>query len=417
VTRLRGLIVCTTAGLALAVAALPGSAPGADSPALKAKHAEATLVLNEISALDERLSVLTERYDGARVHLQAVEKRLRAERIALTRARRQYHQATTQIARLVVSLYNSGSPSSLEAILGAGSLEKMVAIADDQIALAHARTQIATTAKDARAQVQATVIALRANRQDAARSLRNLAETRQTVVQGLAQRQRLLASVKTQIAHLEAEQRARQRRLLAAARARLAAEERAAAQRAARAAALAKAQAERAAAAADAAAATTDPSGTTTDPTATALSADPTLTDPTSTDGTSTAEATAPEAPVTAPGHPEAAALALDYIGVPYLWGGATPAGFDCSGLVTYVFAQLGIQLPHFAAAQYTYGVAVPRDQLQPGDLVFFDNLDHVGIYIGANEIVNAPHTGAYVRIDNLSEPWYANRYVGARRI
>ena len=116
-------------------------------------------------------------------------------------------------------------------------------------------------------------------------------------------------------------------------------------------------------------------------------------------------------------GHPDAATIALQFIGVPYLWGGSTPSGFDCSGLVTYSYAQLGIQLPHSAADQYGFGVAVPRDQLQPGDLVFFDGLDHVGIYIGNNELVNAPHTGTFVRIDRLSEPWYANRYVGARRI
>ena len=69
----------------------------------------------------------------------------------------------------------------------------------------------------------------------------------------------------------------------------------------------------------------------------------------------------------------EAATIALHYLGVPYLWGGATPDGFDCSGLVMYVYNQLGISLPHFAAAQYGLGSPVARDQLQPGDLVFFE--------------------------------------------
>ena len=116
-------------------------------------------------------------------------------------------------------------------------------------------------------------------------------------------------------------------------------------------------------------------------------------------------------------GHPQAAEIALQYLGVPYLWGGASPSGFDCSGLVTYVFAQLGVDLPHFAAAQWGYGVPVAVSQLQPGDLVFFNDLDHVGIYLGDNEFIDAPHTGSFVRIDTLDEPWYANHYVGARRI
>jgi cell wall-associated NlpC family hydrolase len=101
---------------------------------------------------------------------------------------------------------------------------------------------------------------------------------------------------------------------------------------------------------------------------------------------------------------------------VPYVFGGSTPSGFDCSGLVMYVYAQLGILLPHYAAAQYTLGVAVPRNALQAGDLVFFDNLNHVGIYIGGNEFVDAPHTGDVVKVSPIAG-WYAETYVGARRI
>jgi cell wall-associated NlpC family hydrolase len=112
-------------------------------------------------------------------------------------------------------------------------------------------------------------------------------------------------------------------------------------------------------------------------------------------------------------------AIALQYLGVPYLWAGASPSGFDCSGLVQYVFAQMGVSLPHNAAAQFHYpgAVSVPPNQLQPGDLVFFNGLDHVGIYLGNGEFVDAPHTGTTVRIDSLSEGWYAAKYDGAKRI
>jgi len=114
-------------------------------------------------------------------------------------------------------------------------------------------------------------------------------------------------------------------------------------------------------------------------------------------------------------GHPEAATIALKYLGVPYAWGGATPGGFDCSGLVMYVYGQLGISLPHYAAAQYGFGTPVSRDQLQPGDLVFFDGLNHVGIYIGGGEMVHAPQTGDVVKITPLTD--FGASYVGARRL
>jgi cell wall-associated NlpC family hydrolase len=119
--------------------------------------------------------------------------------------------------------------------------------------------------------------------------------------------------------------------------------------------------------------------------------------------------------------------IALKYLGVPYLWGGASPAmGFDCSGLVKYVFGKLGVSLPHYAASQWysPNAVWVAPNRLQPGDLVFFVGSDgtrkspgHVGIYVDDGYIIDAPHTGSFVRIDSLGEPRLADGYVGAKRI
>jgi cell wall-associated NlpC family hydrolase len=111
--------------------------------------------------------------------------------------------------------------------------------------------------------------------------------------------------------------------------------------------------------------------------------------------------------------------IAMQYLGVPYVWGGASPSGFDCSGFVMYVFAQVGISLPHYTVAQWDYpnAVSVPRNDLQPGDLVFFAGLGHVGIYVGNGQFIHAPHTGDVVRIDSLSEGWYSSEYDGAKRI
>ena len=81
-----------------------------------------------------------------------------------------------------------------------------------------------------------------------------------------------------------------------------------------------------------------------------------------------------------------------------------------------YVYAQIGIARPHYTLAQYRLGVAVTRAELHTADLVFFDGLGHVGIYIGANQFIHAPHTGDVVRVSAITG-WYAQTYVGARRI
>jgi peptidoglycan DL-endopeptidase CwlO len=105
---------------------------------------------------------------------------------------------------------------------------------------------------------------------------------------------------------------------------------------------------------------------------------------------------------------------ALQQIGVPYVWGGASPQGFDCSGLVMWLYAHYGVDLPHFAASQYHLGPQVATDQLRPGDLVYFNKLDHVALYIGNGWVVQAPHTGDWVRMTPLSNPWFQATYVGA---
>jgi cell wall-associated NlpC family hydrolase len=111
-----------------------------------------------------------------------------------------------------------------------------------------------------------------------------------------------------------------------------------------------------------------------------------------------------------------AVGIAMRYLGTPYVWGGASPGGFDCSGLVAYVYGQMGVSLPHYTGAQWNVGVPVSRGDLQPGDLVFFDGLGHVGIYMGGGQFIHAPHTGDVVKISSFSG-WYAATYVGARRV
>lgn len=111
-----------------------------------------------------------------------------------------------------------------------------------------------------------------------------------------------------------------------------------------------------------------------------------------------------------------AARIATRYLGAPYAFGGAGPAGFDCSGLVMHVYARVGVAVPHNAAQQYRYGTAVPRARLQPGDLVFFDRLRHNGIYLGEGRFIHATRPGG-VKIGRLDGEWFRDRWVGARRL
>ena len=113
-----------------------------------------------------------------------------------------------------------------------------------------------------------------------------------------------------------------------------------------------------------------------------------------------------------------AAKIAVKAVGVPYRWGGSSPAsGFDCSGLVYWAYGRIGVSVPHSSYALYGLGRSVQPSRLRAGDVLFFSGLGHVGLYIGRNRMVHAPQSGRNVEIVPLGRSHYGSRLVGARRL
>src|SRR5262245_10526987 len=113
-----------------------------------------------------------------------------------------------------------------------------------------------------------------------------------------------------------------------------------------------------------------------------------------------------------------AAKFALGEVGVPYRWGGESPgSGFDCSGLVRWAYLRVGVELPHNSYALYGQGKKVSESRMAPGDILFFEGLGHVGMYIGRDRMVHAPESGRNVEVVRLSGSNYGARLIGARRV
>ena len=373
---------------------------------IKAKERQAQVVLAQVAALDQRFEASVEAWHGAQYELQLTMHQLVLDRRALRLASVEKRVALARVRARIVSLYESSADTStLGIFLGSTSVSDILDRLDAARQVEAADHRLALQTAAARNRYAAAVRKTTAIERERAAAVAQRDSERRQIGAMLDQRKRLLASVQSEVVKLRADEARRQAKLAAEARARLAAEQAALRQQEAAQAAAARAAKE---AAAKPKPKPKPPALTTTAP-ATTTPPPPTTTAPLPADP--------PPSPTTpaGPGHPEAATIALRYLGVPYLWGGATPSGFDCSGFVMYVYAQIGISLPHFAAAQYSEGTPVSQSELQPGDLVFFDALNHVGIYIGGGQLVHAPQTGDVVKISSLTD--FGDGYVGARRL
>ena len=367
--------ILTLLTAAFVAVALASSKTAAADPSVSAKRAEAQSVLAQIQEIDGQLSHAIESYNLANVKLERIKGELKTNSRHLTIARSSLKAAQAHLSERLVALYTNGDGGgTIEVILAAKSIDDLLNRIDAVDRVSAQDSRVLSEVRSFRAQVITRKTRLERAQKAQVRVVADKAAQRGSIEGQLAERQRLLSSIKDQIASLEAAERRRQERLAAQAQARF------------RAAQQARPETEAAAAA----------------PQALVQS-----------DAVEQAIASAPDSRYGA-----AVGIAMQFLGIPYKWGGASPeTGFDCSGFTMYVFAKLGVSLPHHAASQYGMGTPVSKDQLQPGDLVFFNGLGHMGMYIGGGQFIHSPRTGDVVKISSLSDSWYARTWVGARRL
>jgi len=336
----------------------------ADPGSVAAKQAQAQRVLGQIQQIDRSLGAAVEAYNLANVRLRKIEGDLSENRQQLKLARTNLELAQESLAHRLVSAYTSTQDNStLAVLLGSTSFADLLDRIEAVDSTSHQDASIVQQVTSFKAAIQRHRIELRNARAAQNRVVAEKAAQKQRIESQLATRRQLLSSIRGEIAHMRAAEAAQQRQLEAAARARLSGQ------------------------------------------------AAPSV------EGVGVAAST-PEGSTVAPPntHGGVVGIAMRYLGVPYVWGGASPRGFDCSGFVMYVFAQIGVSLPHSSYALYGMGTPVSYSQLQPGDLVFFAGASHMGIYIGGGQFIHAPHSGDVVKISSMSG-WYSSTFVGGRRI
>jgi peptidoglycan DL-endopeptidase CwlO len=348
----------------LSIAALCAAASANAAGTVATKQAQAQQVLAQIQAIDDSLGAAVESYNLANVQLKRIESDQRENRRQLKLTRANLKVAQDSLAARLVSAYTSTEDNStLSVLLGATSLDDLLGRIEAVNSTSRQDASIVQQVTSFKAAVQRHRAELRKAHTEQRTIVAQKAAQKQRIESQLASRRQLLSSIKGEIARIRAAEQAQQRQLAAAARSRLSGVQFPAA------------------------------------------------------DGLGVSAST-PEGSTVAPPnvHGGVVGIAMRYLGVPYVWGGSTPRGFDCSGFVSYVFAQIGVSVPHSSYSQFGMGTAISISALQPGDLVFFAGASHVGIYIGGGQFIHAPHTGDVVKISSLSG-YYSSNFAGARRI
>ncbi len=344
-------------------------AAASPSPSISGTQAEAQQVVGEINELNASLGRSDELVNLANLKLARVRAEIVTNRHELVIAKRNLGKSRRTIAVRLVKLYTAGQTSTLEVILGSQNLGQVLTRIDTANRVSSLDTQVAIQVVHFKDAVLESRAALATEGAQVTRLLAERTQERHAIEVRLGEKRSLLTSLNGEVQRLLAAQQAAELRASQAAQARVVGTQVQASQTFA-----------------------TDAVGAT---------------------------ASTPEGATVVPpsSHTGVAGVALQYLGTPYVWAGASPGGFDCSGLVMYAYSQVGVSLPHSSYAMASVGTPVPKDQLQPGDIVLFDGDGHVGIYIGGGEFVHAPHTGTVVQVSSLDSGSYAAGYDGARRV
>ena len=382
------------AAIAAALIIPTASALGSPDAAIATKREQAQAAQAAVERLGIKLESAINRYDTARAKLAVVRDQINENEreIAIVK-----HNITISRATLTDQLavaYRTGNADAVIAILSSGSLNDMLTTVD---LLRRANSQLVglvETLIEFRTTLAPREKRLSRDRRSAAALVAQAAEARREIENGIAEQKRLITGLEQEIAQLQREEAARQRRL-------------------AREAALRLAAAEAAARAADVARSDPGIGGS---------------------GGSSRSTNGGSAVPVPPPADgstgSRAVAAAMRWLGTPYSWGGGTASGptrgvdqgagtvgFDCSGLTLYAYAQVGIGLDHYTGSQWNAGTRIGRiGDLVAGDLVFFgSDLGHMGMYMGSGQFIHAPHTGDVVKISALSG-YYAATFRGGVR-
>jgi cell wall-associated NlpC family hydrolase len=306
------------------------------------KKARAREIRAQVAHLDHQLEAVIEKYNYANDRLTTVRKQMRKNTVALKIARLNLAVAHRNLSARVVALYKERPLEMLDVVFSAKSFEEITSQLDLMKRVGEQDNDIIHSVEQDQGEIREKRVGLVADRKSAVKLLGEVTATKRTIEGKLSERKNMLVGVEAEIRRME--------------------------------------RAEAAAAAARLAAATG-----------------------TAGSGTPNQRPIIPDQ--AGPGHPEVCAIAARYLGIPYLYGGASPStGFDCSGFVMYVYAQVGISLPHYSGSQQQMGTPVSMNALLPGDLVFRGNpAYHVGMYVGGGTVIHSPHTGAVVSYQSVS--------------